>query len=237
MNGHEINAEKRRKVVLWLAKFGFSTRDLLSRMLGVKTDGQAAFFKRLSDDGVTKELYVSGTRKRVLTLTAEGTQQARIYEPDISVKSFRRFPLHTLIHGYTIQSFLISQKGVQRFYSEAELATQKFIRRPDLLIVNESGVKIAIEVELTQKDTNRIFYNLHGHVQDWHKERFSHVIYLFSSTKVCEHYQELYEKNPWPKFVSDTGNVRHITRSGSFDPTNAHNHKLVYFHKFEPYVM
>lgn len=47
LNGHEINAEKRRKVVLWLAKFGFSTRELLSHMLGVTVEGQAAFLSGL----------------------------------------------------------------------------------------------------------------------------------------------------------------------------------------------
>ncbi|WP_435362501.1 hypothetical protein [Klebsiella pneumoniae] len=237
LNGHEINAEKRRKVVLWLAKFGFSTRELLSHMLGVAVEGQAAFFKRLAEDEITKEAYVSGTRKRVVTLTPDGVRQAKIYEPALAIKNFKKFPLHTLIHGYTIQSFLISQKGVQEFYSEAELATQTFVRRPDLIIVNESGIKIAIEVELTQKDVNRIYYNFGGHVQDWQKQKFAHVIYLFSSPTVRDHYDELYQKNPWPKFISATGNVRHITRAGSFDPSNVHNHGLIYFHQFDSYVL
>lgn len=237
MDSHEINADKRRKVILWVAKFGFSTRELLSKMLGVSNTGQAAFFKRLADDEITKEAYISGTRKRVVTLTSEGVKQARIYEPALSVKSFKKFPLHTLIHGYTIQSFLISQKGVRCFFSEAELATQTFVRRPDLIIINESGIKIAIEVELTQKDVNRIYYNFGGHVQDWQKEKFSHVIYLFSSASVCQHYEDLYNKNPWPKFFSSTGNVRHISRSGSYDPSHVHNHGLIHFHQFEPYIL
>lgn len=237
MNGHEINAQKRRKVILWLAKFGFSTRELLSHMLGVANEGQAAFFKRLCDDEITKEAYISGTRKRVVTLTSEGAKQAKIYEPDLSVKSFKKFPLHTLIHGYTIQSFLINQKGVQRFFSEAELATQAFVRRPDLIIINEAGIQIAIEVELTQKDANRIYYNFGSHVQDWQKQKFAHVIYLFSSASVRDHYEEMYQKNPWPKFSSSTGNVRHITRAGSFDPSNVHSHGLIHFHQFDSYVL
>lgn len=45
MNTFDINAQKREKIVIWLAKFGFSTRDLLSKMLGVNVDGQGAFLK------------------------------------------------------------------------------------------------------------------------------------------------------------------------------------------------
>jgi len=237
LNGHEINAEKRRKVILWLAKFGFSTRELLSQMLGVAVEGQAAFFKRLVEDEITKEAYISGTRKRVVNLTAEGTRQARIYEPELSVKAFKKFPLHTLIHGYTIQSFLISQKGVQQYFTEAELATQKFVRRPDLIITNEAGIKIAVEVELTQKDVNRVYYNFGGHVQDWQKQHFSHVIYLFSSASVRDHYDELYQKNPWPKFVAAADNSRVITRAGSYDASHVHNHGLIHFHQFDSYVL
>ncbi|EMB2170884.1 hypothetical protein SKO73_004742, partial [Salmonella enterica] len=62
MNTFDINAQKREKIVIWLAKFGFSTRDLLSKMLGVNVDGQGAFFKKLVESGITKEEYVPGTR-------------------------------------------------------------------------------------------------------------------------------------------------------------------------------
>lgn len=237
MNTFDINAQKREKIVIWLAKFGFSTRDLLSKMLGVNANGQGAFFKKLVESGITKEEYVPGTRKRVITLTPDGVQQARIYQPDLEIKFLRKFPLHTLIHSYSIQTFLTTQKGVKDFFSETELAKRKFIRRPDLLIVNDVGVKIAIEVELTQKDVNRVYFNFYGHVQDWQQERIDHVIYLFSSPTVLARYEELYQKNPWPKFITTDGNVRHMSRSGSVDSSHAHIHGLMYFHKFEPYAL
>jgi len=237
LNTFDINAEKREKVVLWLAKFGFSSRDLLSKMLGVNVEGQGVFFKKLVESGVTKEEYVPGTRKRIVTLTPDGIQQARIYNPELEVKVLRKFPLHTLIHSYSIQTFLTTQKGVQEFFSESELAKKKFIRRPDLLIVNASGVRIAVEVELTQKDVNRIYFNFYGHVQDWQKEKIDHVIYLFSSANVLSKYEELYLKNPWPKFTTADGNIRHMTRVGSVDPEPAHSHGLIIFHQFEPYAL
>lgn len=237
MNTFDIHAQKREKIVIWLAKFGFSTRDLLSKMLGVNVDGQGAFFKKLVECGLIKEEYAPGTRKRVITLTSDGIKQARIYQPGLEIKSLRRFPLHTLIHSYSIQTFLTTQKGVKEFFSESELATQNFTRRPDLIIINDAGIRIAIEVELTQKDVNRIYYNFHGHTQDWQQNRIDHVIYLFSSQGMLEKYEELYQKNPWPKFVSTDGNVRHMSRAGTVDPSHAHAHGLIYFHKFEPYSL
>lgn len=237
MNTFDINAQKRDKITIWLARFGFSTRDLLSKMLGVNVDGQGAFFKQLVESGITKEEYVPGTRKRVITLTPGGIQQARIYQPDLEVKSLRKFPLHILIHSYSLQAFLITQEGVKDFFSGPELAKRKFIRRPDLLIVNDAGVKIAIAVELTQKDVNRVYFNLYGHVQDWQQKRVDRVIYLFSSPVVLARYEELYQKNSWPKFITADGNIRHMSRSGSIDPSHAHFHELIYFHKFEPYAL
>ncbi|MGE1110091.1 hypothetical protein ACQJ2X_30230, partial [Bacillus wiedmannii] len=68
MSNFEINYQKRQKVILWLAKFGFSSRDLLAKMLGVNVNGQGDFFKKLADEGITKEAYIPGTRKKVVTL-------------------------------------------------------------------------------------------------------------------------------------------------------------------------
>ncbi|NQD63309.1 hypothetical protein HP459_18190 [Enterobacter sp. CM29] len=237
MSNFDINYEKRRRVILWLAKFGFSTRDLLSRMLNVNVNGQGDFFKRLADEGITKETYVPGTRKRVLTLSNDGIEEAKLSNPTLAVRQFRRFPLHTLIHSYSIQSFLTAQKGIKDFYSETELAKEKYERRPDLLIINSNDVKIAVEIELTQKDTNRIYHNFYAHSLDWQKGRFDHVMYLFTSAEVQKNYAELYDKNPWPKFVTTDGNVRHISRVGSVDPKPIHEHGLVVFHRFEPYSM
>lgn len=237
LNNFEINFEKRRKVILWLAKFGFSTRDLLAQMLNVKVDGQSDFFRRLESEGITKEFYVPGTRKRVCTLASDGIEEAKIHNPELAVRNFRRFPLHTLIHSYSIQSFLASNKSVKEFFSETELATEKFIRRPDLLIINESDVKIAVEVELTLKDVNRIYFNFHGHAQDWQKGKIDHVIYLFTSPSVLAKYKDLYLKNVWPKFTAADGNVRHLSRAGSFEPTHVHSHGLIVFHQFEPYAL
>lgn len=237
MSNFEINYQKRIKVIRWLAKFGFSSRDLLAKMLAVNVNGQGEFFKKLADEGITKEAYIPGTRKKVVTLAAEGIEEAKIHNPTLAIRTFRRFPLHTLIHSYSIQSFLITQKGVKDFFSETELAKDSFIRRPDLLIVNTQDVKIAVEVELTQKDVNRVYYNFYGHSQDWQKGKIDYVIYLFTSENVQEHYKELYEKNPWPKFTSSDGNVRHITRGGSVNPEAVHSHGLIMFHKFEPYAL
>lgn len=114
MNTFDINAQKREKIVIWLAKFGFSTRDLLSKCWVLTLTGRS-LFKKLVESGITKEEYVPGTRKRVITLTPDGVQQARIYQPDLEVKALRKFPLHTLIHSYSIQSFLTTQKGVKDF--------------------------------------------------------------------------------------------------------------------------
>ncbi|WP_345831089.1 hypothetical protein AAGR08_23670 (plasmid) [Pantoea sp. BRR-3P] len=237
LSNFEINYQKRQKVILWLAKFGFSSRDLLAKMLGVNVNGQGDFFKKLADEGITKETYIPGTRKKVVTLSTEGVEEAKIHNPTLAIRTFRRFPLHTIIHSYSIQSFLITQKGVKDFFSETELAKEGYVRRPDLLIINNQDVRIAVEVELTQKDVNRIYYNLHGHADDWQKGKIDYVIYLFTSESVLGHYQELYEKNPWPKFTSPDGNVRHISRTGSFDPIHVHSHGLIKFHKFEPYAL
>ena len=206
-------------------------------MLKVNVKGQGDFFKKLADEGITKEVYVPGTRKRVLTLSTDGIEEAKLLNPMLAIRQFRRFPLHTLIHSYSIQLFLTSQNGIKEFFSETELAKERYVRRPDLLIINSNDVRIAVEVELTQKDTNRIYHNFYSHSVDWQKGLFEHVMYLFSSADVQKNYTELYNKNPWPKFISSDGNVRHITRVGSVDPQPIHDHGLIIFRRFEPYKM
>ena len=158
LSNFEKSKKKQIIVLQWLAKFGFSTRDILCDVLQLNYQGQNGFFNLMVRDKVVEEQYIAGTRRKILTLGKAAYDILSIHFPEMKIKKTRTFPLYTLIHSFSIQKFLISQKGSENFFSESELADKKFHRRPDLLILNEHGSKIAVEVELTRKSSDRIYH-------------------------------------------------------------------------------
>lgn len=206
-------------------------------MLDVRVNGQQDFFNLLVRENLVEEKFISGTRRKILTLGKSSYDLVKHNNPDLKVKKFKSFPLFTIIHSFSIQQFLISQKSCENFFSESELAERKFHRRPDLLIVNEHDSKIAVEVELTRKSSDRIYHIFRSLSRDWSDGKFDYVIFLFSSPTVKDQYEELYKKNVWPEFKSSEGGGRKLIRSGSFDPANVHSHGLIIFHQFEPYSL
>lgn len=233
----DVRIQKKEKVTFWLAKFGFSNRELLSELLNVSVKGQHLFFQSLLTEGLVSEQYVSGTRKKILTLTKLGCEYVLLNNPEMIIKNVRSFSLYTLVHSYSIQKFLLTQKGSENFFTENELADKKFHRRPDMIIVNEHGSKIAVEVELTRKSSDRIYHIYRSLSRDWSDGKFDFVVFLFSSPAVLQQYEELYKKNIWPEFKKNEAGGNKLIRSGSFDPANVHSHGLIIFHQFEPYSL
>lgn len=237
LSNFDLRMKKKEKATHWLAKFGFSNRELISELLNVSANGQHHFFKSLISEGLVSEKYVSGTKKRILALTTLGQEYVLLQNPEMVIKKVKSFSLYTLVHSYSIQKFLLSQKGSDNFFTENELADKKFHRRPDMIIVNEHGSKIAVEVELTRKSSDRIYHIYRSLSRDWSEGKFDYVIFLFSSPAVLGQYKELYEKNVWPEFKINADGGRKLTRDGSFDPSNVHSHGLIIFHQFEPYSL
>lgn len=233
----DVRIKKKERVAFWLAKFGFSNRELLAELLNVSVKGQHLFFQSLINEGLVSEKFVSGTRKKILSLTKLGQEFVLLNNPELVIKKVKSFSLYTLVHSYSIQKFLLSQKGSDNFFTENELSDKKFHRRPDMIIVNEHGSKIAVEVELTRKSSDRIYHIYRSLSRDWSEGKFDYVIFLFSSPTVLGQYKELYEKNIWPEFKINADGGRKLTRDGSFDPSNVHSHGLIIFHQFEPYSL
>lgn len=237
LSNFEKSKKKQITVLHWLAKFGFSTRDILCDVLQTNYQGQNGFFNLMVRDKVIEENHIAGTRRKIVTLGKAAHDVLSLNYPDLKIKKTKSFPLYTLIHSFSIQRFLISQKGSENFFSESELADKNFHRRPDLLITNEHGSKIAVEVELTRKSSDRIYHIYRSLVRDWNDGKFNYVIFLFSSPSVLSQYKELYEKSVWPEFKTNENGGRKLIRSGSFEPSNVHSHGLIIFHQFEPYSL
>ena len=230
-----VREQKVRKVIIWLARFGFSTRLVLTKMLGTSYNGQNEFFKRLIDDGLVERRYVTGTSKQLFTLTSAGVNLYKIIEPNLSIKRVPKISLPTLIHSMTIQEFVISNNAAESVVGEYELYKQDWLRRPDAVITNTKGTKIAIEVELTKKSSARVIYNFCNHFEDFKKGFFDRVLYLFPDDGIQKFYQDIYSDTSWPHVVYDEKKRSYKKISGSqFDPNEIHESEIFIFNRFSP---
>lgn len=212
--------EKIEKVVGWLAQFDYSTGELIGRSIGVDYRGQSAFFKTLLDDGIIVRDYIPGTRLSVYSLGSDGFGLASMYYPELVIREKKKKPsLITLVHTFSIQSLIISLLPViDSFKSEKALQALNLARRPDAIVMKKDGKRIAIEVEINRKATDKIYFNYVNHIRDIKSEFYDSVAYYFNDDSVCNIYKAIYETPRWPVFKKNPSGGRLIKLENSFDP-------------------
>ncbi|NWA64055.1 hypothetical protein HX773_24465 [Pantoea sp. B9002] len=212
--------EKIEKVVRWLAEFDYSTGELIGRSIGVDYRGQSAFFKTLIDDGIVVKDYIPGTRLTVYSLGSDGYGLASMYCPELDIKEKKKKPsLITLVHAFCIQSLVIDLlPDIDSFKGEKALQTLKLARRPDAIVTKKDGKRIALEVEINRKSTDKIYFNYVNNIRDIKSSLYDSVAYYFNDDAVCRIYTAIYETPRWPIFKKNPTGGRLIKMENSFDP-------------------
>lgn len=225
LNSHKRFDEKIKILVEWLAKFDFSTRQLMGLAMSVNSKGQGAFFKKMEEMNIIYKHTIAGTNKIIYSLSDIGNQLSSMYFPDVHIKEKRKKPsLVAISHSFNIQFILadyLHKHPNITYTSEKQLMNLNLQRRPDA-IINMDGKKYAIEVEITKKSMQKIYYNYAGHLKNVRQGLYDRVIYIFNNKYTLEFYKRLNNESIWPVFDKSNTGGRLIQRkengiSKSFD--------------------
>lgn len=206
--------EKRDFVVRWLLEFQYSTRSVLCAAMQLKRTSQSNFFQSLKNSGLFVMTRHPLLNEQLVLLSTSGKHYAAMIDPERADRyhaTASRVISSTTIHGLKVQAGVIARTDVSipfSFQSERFMEGIERSKRPDAL-VDLDGTRVALEIELTQKSTKRIYLGFLDHVQNMKQSSYERVCYLFPNQALKEIYQERFDRPVWPVFYRDRyGRVR-----------------------------
>lgn len=208
--------------VVTIAKFGFTTRKLLSALFNVSSQGNWQFFKKLESSGLVSVHPVLGSRAKVYMLTKSGFEYAKYLLPSSNLVYRKTLSLPYLNHSLNIQNFIVEKREVIKSYlSESEITPMGFSRQPDLLVTMKNNKIIAVEMELTQKSAARIQYNYSSALRDIERNYYHNVIYVFTNANVLRFYKDIYNQESWNTYQIQID--KKLRQIGVFSPSELRN--------------
>lgn len=202
-----IRRDKESLVLEWLLEFRFSSLTLLSLLLGQSVMNSNRFFNRLIDSGLIRPFTNVHTRGyRYVMLTGDGVSYLEAEGCDIvhactRVKNLGRYS--TIIHDLAVQETVIEQMSNfesvswDRHLPDGEVGSAK----PDALLSDAQGHRIALEVERWRKDEKRICMVLEAHAKAIHAGLYHGVLYRFEKEADMAHYRALLDRPSWSRFI------------------------------------
>lgn len=213
MNTRERFKQKNDFIVEWIVNFKFSTPKVLCLALGLKRENQGGFFSALKRSGLFIFVRTPLIMEEILILSHSGKEYASTLSSLGGTYSITksRVVSSTLIHSLCIQKVLIKRGLVTRpfpFTCEHYLNSISFNKRPDALF-EEGGVTFALEVELTQKNSQRIYLGFVNHIELMKKGTYKKVFYVFPDEALMLRYTKRFNEESWPMFFTDKhGKIR-----------------------------
>jgi hypothetical protein len=223
----ERGSEKIKAVIGWLYEFDFSTRQILCELLGLDGHrGQGAFFKRLLDMGLIEPMRSPLIRHHVYQLSDAGRELALLNIQSDSIHTRRRQASPAVqIHDLTVQAAAMRRKdGLISALSERHISTGAQGKVPDALLIYENK-KIALEVELTHKNSARIYYNFLCHLRNINNDEYSSVEYVFPTQVLADNYKAKFLTEIWPIYKPDQ-NRRLKLQPGEYRLPSEYHHLI-----------
>lgn len=206
--------EKELETLRWLYFWDFSSRSLLAQRLGYANErGQGAFFKRLAQKGLIAELPTIVVRHGLYQLTPDGRAiaAAHWHQGDLVAPRARLSPAMQL-HDLTAQQFVIRHGGpFSDFVTERYLLDGGRHKAPDVILTYPTE-RVAIEVELSHKNTARLYYGFWQHLTNIRDGLYSRVRYVFTNAALCENYRKKCLAPEWPVYFFSQ--ARQLKRQG-----------------------
>lgn len=231
--------EKAETVLMWLADWQYSTREILCQLLGVSSmTGQHAFFKAMLKAELIQSVTLNQLREQLYMLTAKGSEV-------LSSFSVREYLLTTSAYklsSWQIPHNLSAQIAVLHYtrdpnvvYSYRHLPiTDSRAKRPDAIIT--SGLEpIAVEVELNTKSKDRTYRGFLDSIENIKAGYYQRVHYVFHRPNIAALYRERFNELAWPIFDRDPHVNRLVPRMNGDLPMkfNADNPKVRALFTFE----
>lgn len=219
MDSRERFRVKAHFVTEWIMACQFSTPKVLCRALGLKRSSQTNFFSSLQKLGFFTIVQSGLVRENVWILSKDGLRYADIHfcKPDNAYISPSRVVNSTTIHSLSIQVALIQRVSMEQPFS---FTFDKFIthlprgKHPDALY-QKNGKTVALEIELIQKSSNRIYLAYLEHIENMKAGHYSSVEYVFPTEALMRIYQRRFNALLWPDCYREKhGSVKHKMNNG-----------------------
>ncbi len=199
--------EKRNFVLHWLLEFQISTPTIICQAMNLNRVGQGRFFLSLKNTGLFtffKNPLISG---EVIILSFEGKKYSAMLsqKSEYYTATTSRVVSSTTVHNLCVQSAIINRKLSSlpfAFKYERFLMKIDKNKRPDAIYDNK-GELVALEVELTQKNSKRIYLAFLEHVALMKEGLYNKVEYVFPTESLCEIYKKRFLQPTWPYFFRD----------------------------------
>lgn len=224
--GFLMNKRKRFKdkvdfVVLWLLEFGCSTPSLICRAMDLNRANQGHFFLSLKKSGLVKTVKNPLIVEEIYLLSVEGKAHGAFLSEKAEKYwlSPSKVVMSTTVHSFSIQRAIAERWGVSlpfKFQSEKFIQHIHLSKRPDALI-DDNGLVVALEVELTQKSSNRIFLGFLNHLEALKANLYQKILYVFPTEALMKSYVKRFNQEQWPKVIKDkNGHIRQEINDGDF---------------------
>lgn len=195
----EKGFENERIVVDWVYRWQYSSAALIQARLCKQASGWASLaVKRKLLRSIENE---SGTPPKLFLLAERGLELAERhavqlldYEGNDSLRINMSLVRHNLL-AQLLTSNALTKKHILDFLSEHQLwiADQKLVKRPDAVWVMPSGVRLALEVELSAKWGRRLDEFVGAIVDALERDatgrQFDQVLVVTYSKAICERYR------------------------------------------------
>lgn len=211
-NPHLRGQEKRREILLWLAEYQYSTITIMSQFLGLNSAGQWAFFNRLIDTGLLHRFGVPTVGEKIFLLTREGKELAAgLTEKALNcITEPARIPVATVRHNLCVQRAVLERlkknMGTEHTFERHLYFTDRD-KLPDALLTFD-GQSTALEIELSHKNTNRIFRAFFDHIKAMQGKYYYDVEYVFCNETLCQNYLKKFNQKEWPRVERSDGRLR-----------------------------
>lgn len=160
MSPRQRNDEKRLQILTWTYRWGWTTAQIITDLLGLQRRG---FAKQLVDRGLLKPITVAksggvkGVPSEVFVLTELGVNEVESMITLEYLDGYRQgYNEQQVRHDLIAQKIVLQllEQGFDDYMAPSEitslLKSKKEAKYPDAMVIRE-GVKTAIEVELSRK--------------------------------------------------------------------------------------
>ncbi|WP_417536640.1 hypothetical protein [Methylophaga sp.] len=223
--------EKRDFLIEWLLEFQYTTPKVLCAALGLERKSQGYFLLSLDKSGLFKIVRSPMIREKVIILSHSGKLQAAMLSEKAESYTMieSRIAHTTLIHSLSIQMAMIQRASMTRpfaFRYDKNITNIATGKRPDA-IYDHSGTLHALEVELTQKSSKRVYAGFFEQIENMKAGHYNHVEYVFPSEALMLLYKKRFDEEFWPLFYRDKhGKLKQQVRDGELVTADARSEKI-----------
>ena len=217
-------AEKRKKVLDWLAVEGFATVAMLAKVLDVQHNAAYKTCKAMEADGLVApdSIQWMGHTVNLVTLTAHGAMMHAEPGEDYDYHQRGKVAASTVAHAMDIQTARLAalRAGWTDWQSDHRNQIKaskddRWLKVPDALATTPEGELVAIEIERTSKTTKRYQDIIGAYLQLIHKGIFFFFLYVSPTPGLAARLQALFARLDSFTAVNQHGQIERIPLTDS----------------------